>query len=61
MFKVIIWPSKTKVPVWQKSHKGGYEAGDLVQWDYHEYVCINTHRNPVFPPDKGSLWAEVVR
>lgn len=61
MFRVIIWPDRNKVPVWRKENKGGYDAGELVQWNWREYVCINTHRNPIFSPDKGSLWAEVVR
>lgn len=61
MFRVIIWPDRSKVPVWQKGRKGGYDAGELVQWAYREYVCVNTHSNPIFEPDRGSLWAEVAR
>lgn len=61
MFKIIIWPDRSKVPVWQKEHKGGYDVGELVQWCYREYVCINTHTKPIFSPDKGSFWAEVAR
>lgn len=61
--RIIVWPSRNRVPVFDWKRKGGYRAGDLTQWGREEFVCVNTYIGEAVwqDPNHSSLWAKVLR
>jgi hypothetical protein len=63
--RIIVWPDRGHAKPWKPraQRQRGYRAGELVSYKGEEWVCVNTHHNPVFEPGTNSvpLWCKVLR